>query len=224
MTAQTTRRRSQPERTEATTRALVESARELFASDGYAATQLDDIVRAAGVTKGALYHHFRGKADLFRAVFEREQRHLAMVVAEAYQRRRDPWKGFAAGCRALLEAQLEPGVQRITLLDAPSVLGWEQMRDIGSRYCLQLVKKGLEDAIAAGEMEPRPIEPIAHLVVGAVSEGSMMVARADDQRTAAKRLLAELHTLLGAFRSPQKAKASQGSVGAGGFEPPTSAL
>lgn len=204
MAAPATRRRSQSERSEATTRALVESARDLFATEGYWDTQLDDVVRAAGVTKGALYHHFQGKADLFRAVFEHEQRRLAKIVSDAYHREGDPWKGFSAGCRGLLEAQLDPGVQRITLLDAPSVLGWEEMRGIGSRYCLQLVKKGLEAAIAAGEIAPRPIEPIAHLVVGAVCEGSMMVARADDQPAAAKRLLAELRILLDAFRAPQK--------------------
>lgn len=186
----------------------MESARELFASEGYSNTQLDEVVRAAGVTKGALYHHFQGKADLFRSVFEHEQRRLAKVVSDAYHRQRDAWKGFSAGCRALLEAQLNPGVQRITLLDAPSVLGWEQMRDIQSRYCLRLVKEGLQKAIEAGEIASRPIDPIAHLVVGAVFEGSMMVARADDQRAAARRLLAELGTLLDAFRAPQKSKAS----------------
>jgi AcrR family transcriptional regulator len=206
--APATRRRSQPERSEATRRALIESARDLFASEGYSDTQLDDVARSAGVTKGALYHHFQGKADLFRAVFEHEQRRLAKMVSEAYQRQRDPWKGFSAGCRALLEAQLDPGVQRITLLDAPSVLGWEQMREIWSRYCLQLVKKGLEEAIAAGQIASRPIEPIAHLVLGAVCEGSMMVARADDQRAAAKRVLTELSTLLNAFRVRQESKAS----------------
>src|ERR671918_361237 len=105
MAAQATRRRSQPERSEATQSALVDSARDLFASEGYSDTQLDDVVREAGVTKGALYHHFQGKADLFRAVFEDEQRRLAKVVSYAYRRKRDPWKGFAAGCRALLEAQ-----------------------------------------------------------------------------------------------------------------------
>lgn len=208
MAAPGTRRRSQPERSEATQRALVGSARDLFASDGYSDTQLDDVVRAAGVTKGALYHHFQGKGDLFRTVFEQEQRRLAKVVSDAYQRQRDPWKGFFAGCRALLEANLDPGTQRITLLDAPSVLGWEQMREIQSKYCLRLVKEGLAEAIAEGEIASRPIEPIAHLVVGAIFEGSMMVARADDQRAAAKRLLTELRILLDAFRAPQKSKAS----------------
>jgi AcrR family transcriptional regulator len=186
----------------------VESARELFASQGYSATQLDDVVHSAGVTKGALYHHFEGKAALFRAVFEQEQRRLSKVVSDAYHRQRDPWKGFATGCRALLEAQLDPGVQRITLLDAPSVLGWEQMREIQSRYCLRLVKEGLQEAIAAGEIASRPIEPIAHLVMGAIFEGSMMLARADDQRSAAKRLLTELRTLLDGFRASPKSKAS----------------
>jgi AcrR family transcriptional regulator len=206
--APATGRRSQPERSEATRRALVESARNLFASEGYPDTQLEDVVRSAGVTKGALYHHFQGKADLFRAVFEHEQRQLAKRVSDAYRRQRDPWKGFFAGCRALLEAQLDPGVQRVTLLDAPSVLGWEQMREIGSKYCLQLVKKGLEEAIAAGQIASRPIEPIAHLVFGAVCEGAMMVARADDQRAAAKRVLTELSTLLNAFRVQQESRAS----------------
>ena len=208
MAAQTTRRRSQPERSEATTRALVESARELFASEGYSDTQLDDVVRAAGVTKGALYHHFDGKADLFRAVFAQDQGRLAKMVSEAYHRQRDPWKGFFAGCRALMEANLDPATQRITLLDAPSVLGWEQMRAIQSKYCLRLVKEGLREAIAEGQIASRPIDPIAHLVMGAIFEGSMMVARANDQRAAAKRLLTELRTLLDAFRAPQKPKAS----------------
>jgi AcrR family transcriptional regulator len=206
--APATRRRSQPERSEATQRALVESARELFASESYSATQLDDIVRAAGVTKGALYHHFQGKADLFRAVFEQEQRRLAKVVSDAYHRQRDPWKGFFEGCRALLESNLDPGTQRITLLDAPSVLGWKEIREIQSKYCLRLVKEGLQEAISAGQIASRPIDPIAHLVVGAIFEGSMMVARADDQPAAAKRLLTELRTLLDAFRAPQKSKAS----------------
>ena len=203
-----TRPRSQPERPAATTRALMESTAELFASAGYSDTQLDDVVRNAGVTKGGLYDHFEGKADLFRAVFEHEQGRLAKVVSEAYKRQRDPWKGFFAGCRALLEAQLDPRVQRVMLLDAPSVLGWEQMREIGSRYCLRLVKQGLEEAIAAGKIASRPVEPLAHMVFGAVCEGSMMVARADDQRAAAKSVLTELSILLDAFRVREWSRAS----------------
>ncbi len=159
MAAPATRRRSQPERSEATQRALAESARALFSTEGYSNTQLDDVVRSAGVTKGALYHHFQGKAALFQAVFEHEQRRLAKVVSEAYHRQRDPWKGFFAGCRALLEASLDPGTQRITLLDAPSVLGWEQMREIQSRYCLRLVKEGLQQAIAEGRSHPARSSP-----------------------------------------------------------------
>src|SRR6185437_16102188 len=114
---------TQQERSEATTTALVEAARDLFAKDGYAATSLDAVVGKAGMTKGALYHHFAGKRELFAAVFAGEQQKLSGVVAAAYAGRQDPWEAFEAGCRAFVEACQEPGVQRIFLLDAPAALG-----------------------------------------------------------------------------------------------------
>src|SRR5919106_5213633 len=122
--------RTQQERSDATIKALVEAARELFARDGYEATLLDDVARAAGVTKGALYHHFGSKRDLFRAVFEAEERGLMRMTAHVSAAHRDPWKGFYEGCRAYLEAVLDPGVQRISLIDAPAVLGSETVREI----------------------------------------------------------------------------------------------
>src|SRR5215212_3653335 len=128
--------RTQKERSEATTSELLDVARRLFAADGYAATSLDDVVRGAGVTKGALYHHFAGKRDLFLAVFEREQQKLARTQFEAFARRKGTWDGFFAATQAFFEASLDPGVQRITLLDAPAVLGWETMREVEGRYSL----------------------------------------------------------------------------------------
>src|SRR5947207_15177009 len=110
---------TQQERTEATTVALVEAARDLFAEDGFAAASLDAVVAKAGVTKGALYHHFAGKRELFAAVFAAEQHEISEVVAAAYARQDDPWDAFEAGCRSLVETCQEPGVQRIFLLDAP---------------------------------------------------------------------------------------------------------
>lgn len=197
--------RTQRERTETTTAELVESARRLFAADGYRATLLDDVVLAAGVTKGALYHHFRGKRELFQAVFEREQQRLATVVADTYRRERDPWDGFYEGCRAFLEASLDPGVQRITLLDAPSVLGWEAMRDVEAGYSLALLSEGLEIAIAAGRIAPRPVAPLAHLLLGAVCEGAMMVARSEDEHAATEEVLREVRGLLDALALPARA-------------------
>jgi AcrR family transcriptional regulator len=89
--------RTQKERSEATTSLLVSVAREVFARDGYAATSLNTIVKVAGVTKGALYHHFDSKQALFRAVYEAEWRRLAGVIGDAYRHERDPWDGFHAG-------------------------------------------------------------------------------------------------------------------------------
>ena len=188
--------RTQSERTRATTGQLIDAAAALFAADGYSATSLDMVVARAGVTKGALYHHFQGKQDLFAAVYEREQRSLAEVVQAAHGRKRDSWDGFYAGCRAFLEASLDPGVQRITLLDAPMALGWRRMREVEARYSMALLEAGLHQAIAAGRIAARPVEPLAHLLFGALCEAAMMVARSEDQKTATRRSLAELKSLL----------------------------
>jgi AcrR family transcriptional regulator len=193
--------RTQKERSEATTSELVEVARRLFAADGYAATSLEDVVRGAGVTKGALYHHFGGKRDLFLAVYEREQARLAQAQFEAFARRKGAWEGFFAGTQAFFEASLDPGVQRITLLDAPSVLGWETMREVEGRYSLVQLHQGIEALIHDGHLPPRPVAPLANMLFGAMCEAAMMVARADDPRAATQEVLAELRTIMDALRA-----------------------
>jgi AcrR family transcriptional regulator len=194
--------RTQTERTEATTAHLVEAARTLFAAKGYEATALDDVVAAAGVTKGALYHHFGSKRDLFRAVFEHEEDALARACHRAYAAERDSWTGFHAGCRAFLEATLDPGVQRICLLDAPAVLGWETVREIEAEYSLAMIENGLRHAIDSGRIAPRPTAPLAHMLMGALGEGAMMVARAGDQRGAMQAVAREVESLLAALEAP----------------------
>src|SRR5215203_679349 len=163
---------TQAQRTEATTGALIDAARELFAQDGFAATSLDAVVARAGVTKGALYHHFDSKRALFRAVYEREQSEQARVVAQAYARKRDPWEAFEAGSRAFLDHTLDPGVQRIVLIDAPGALGWEGMR-AGEHESLRMMEEGLRRAISAGRIASRPVEPLAVLLFGALCEAAM---------------------------------------------------
>ena len=193
--------RTQRERSEATTSELLDAARRLFAADGYAATSLDDVVRGAGVTKGALYHHFAGKRDLFLAVYEREQQRLAQAQFAAFQRRKGAWEGFLAAAQAFFEGSLDPGVQRITLLDAPSVLGWEAMREVESRYALVQLHQGIEALIHDGHLAPRPVAPLANLLLGAMCEAAMMVARAPNPRAATREVLAELRALLEALRT-----------------------
>jgi AcrR family transcriptional regulator len=186
---------TQQERTEATTTSLVSAARELFAEDGYAATSLDAVVAKAGVTKGALYHHFGGKRELFEAVFVAEQGRLSDTVMAAVNGKEDPWEAFEAGCGAFIEACQEPGAQRIFLLDAPVALGWETIRRLESGS-LELMKQGIQMSIDAGSIEARPVVPLAHLLFGAVCESAMVVARAPDQDAALRDALAELHRLL----------------------------
>jgi AcrR family transcriptional regulator len=186
---------TQTERTEATTTALISAARELFAEDGYAATSLDAVVAKAGVTKGALYHHFAGKRELFAAVFAAEQERISAALVAAAGRESDPWDAFEAGCRAFIEICQEPGAQRIFLLDAPTALGWETTRELESGS-LQLMERGLGRAIDAGRIEDRPVKPLAHLLFGAVCESAMVVARAPDQDEALEEALAELGRLL----------------------------
>jgi len=170
--------RSQAARSAATTERLLASARRLFAEHGYAATSLSDVVIDAGLTKGAIYHHFAGKEDVFREVFEREQRALAHAVGEAAWSERDPWDGIRAGWRAFLEAASDPAVQRITLLDAPAALGWQTAREIASSYTVSMLETGLARAMRLGRIQPAPEAALARLLYAAMCEAAMAIARA----------------------------------------------
>jgi AcrR family transcriptional regulator len=196
-----TARRTQRERSEATTSDVLAAARTLFAEAGYAATSLDAIAAAAGLTKGAIYHHFSSKKEVFEAVYEQERRRLAEIEVNAYGRKRDPWDGFTAACLAYLEASADPEVQRITLLDAPGALGWEKIREIYERDDLDTMVVALEAAMKAGRLRKRPVEPIAHMLHGALGECAMHIAYAKDQRAALRAASAELKRLLAAVAS-----------------------
>lgn len=199
--------RTQAQRTEATVGSLLDSARELFALDGYAATSLDDVVAKAGVTKGALYHHFENKQDLFRAVYEQEQCLLMDDVVAAAAKRRGAWNMLVAACEAFLDSSLDPAVQRITLLDAPAALGWETMRAIEGAGSLRLLKEALAGAMSEGSLDKRPVEPLAHLLFGALCEAALVIARSTDQAATA-RTRTELRRVLdciGRTASPARA-------------------
>jgi AcrR family transcriptional regulator len=168
------------EKSEATRAALLGVAHDLFAQRGYAGVGTEEIVRAAGVTRGALYHHFEDKKDLFRAVYEGIEQRIVEQIAGVAVSAADPVEALRAGAAAWLDACEEPAVRRIALIDAPSVLGWEEWREIGMRYGFGLVQGTLQAAMDAGLLEPQPVLPLAHLVLGALDEAAMVVARADD--------------------------------------------
>jgi AcrR family transcriptional regulator len=197
------RRRTQDERREATTRALLEAARGLFARDGYSATSLDAVVARAGVTKGALYHHFVGKRELFAAVFERELERLAQALGEAFQAERDPWDGLRAGCAAFLATTLDPDVRRIVLLDSFSALGFAAVRE-SEAGLLEALQHALRLSMRAGRLPERPAEPLAALLFGALCEAALTTARADDERAAHQAVGAEFGRLLDALATGQR--------------------
>jgi len=190
-------KRTQAERTEATRAALIAAARPLFARSGYAGVGTEEIARAAGVTRGALYHHFDGKRELFEAVYERIEIELAeRIAAGALQANAtSPLAAMKAGAEMFLLASTEQETQQIVLLDGPSVLGWDRWREIAGEHGLGLIEGTLQAAIEAGEIESQPVRPLAHVLMGALDEAAMLVARADD----GERLRAEVGQTLAAL-------------------------
>ena len=172
--------RTQAERSESTRGALLAAGRRLFAERGYTAVGTEEIVRDAGVTRGALYHHFHGKKELFAAVYEQIEQEVAEQVGAEVGPGTGALETLAAGAELFLDRCLEPEVQQIALLDAPAVLGWEQWREIGARYGLGLIAALLTAGMQSGEIRRQPVDPLAHALLGALDEVAMLVARAED--------------------------------------------
>lgn len=189
------------EQASATRAELLRAARELFAARGYADVGTEEIVRAAHVTRGALYHHFRDKRDLFRAVHAQlADEVLASIVARTAGSA-DPWTALTRGVRAFLDACTDPAVIRIAHLDAPAVLGWAEWRRVDAEHWLGVVTAALQEAMDAGLMAPREVRPLAHMLLGAMVEASMMIANAPDPRDARREVDGPLLALLGGLRA-----------------------
>ena len=178
------RPRTKAAQREATTAALIAAGRQLFAQRGYGDVGTEEIVRLAGVTRGALYHHFASKELLFRAVVEELEVELGTKVMMAAAQSTDAAQQLRLGCMAFLDACLDPAVRRVVLIEAPVVLGWEQWREIDEQHGLMLVKVALQAVIDSGQMAPVAVEPLAHLLLGALNEAAMMVANAKKPKAA----------------------------------------
>jgi len=162
----------------ASTRAkLIRAARWLFARRGYAAVGTEEIVRRAGVTRGALYHQFADKEELFLAVYEQVEQELTERIGATLGEVSSPFEAMRGGIRAFLEACRAPEVQRIVLIDGPPVLGWERWREVADRNGLGLIEAVIVAAIEAGEIAPLAAGPLAHLLMGALDEAALMVVR-----------------------------------------------
>lgn len=171
---------SRAEQREQTRRTLLRVSRELFATEGYGAVGLAEIVRTAGVTKGALYHHFAGKAELFAAVLAEVQREVGDRVAAAADAGSDPWDSFTAGCGAFLAAATSPGVQRIMLIDGPAVLGWPQWRALDEEASARHLAEALAALAEDGTIARQPVAPLVRLLSGAMNEAALWLAESED--------------------------------------------
>jgi AcrR family transcriptional regulator len=178
------KRRTQEERSAATRDALISAARKLWGLRGYAEVGTPEIAAAAGVTRGAMYHQFADKAALFREVVEVVEQdvmaRMANVVAASGAT--TPADAIRAAVDAWLDVSADPEVRQLILLDAPSVLGWAEFRDVAQRYSLGMTEQLLAEAIKAGQLVRQPTRPLAHVLIGALDEAAMVIATADDPK------------------------------------------
>jgi AcrR family transcriptional regulator len=179
---------------EVTRSTLIAAARRLFVDKGYFATGTEEIVRAADVTRGALYHHFANKEALFLAVFEAVEDDLMAKAATATTT--DSLTRLRAGLLGFLDASLTREVQQVLLLDGPTVLGWQQWRDIESRYGLGAIASLLTTATNEGTLRAQPVEPLANLLLAALHEAALFIANAPNKRRARDASVTAMETLL----------------------------
>jgi AcrR family transcriptional regulator len=187
---------------EATRSALLRAARELFTERGYGGVGTEEIVRRAEVTRGALYHHFTDKRDLFRAVHEQIEGEVMEAIGARMAGPADPFELLLVGTRAYLDVCTDPAITRITLVDAPSVLGWEEWREIDLRHGLGIVIAGLQGGMDAGALRSQPVRPLAHLMLGAMGEAGMVIANAADPVAARAEIEPALLGVLEGLRAP----------------------
>jgi AcrR family transcriptional regulator len=179
----------------ATRASLLVAALELFGSEGFADTSLDDVVARAQVTKGALYHHFGSKEGLFAAVYEQLQHDVSDRVVEEFLLP-DPWQALAVGCNLWIDAHVDPAVQRIVLRDARAVLGWQAVREVENRFGVVPLRAVLRRALRVGMIAPAPLRPLALMIMGSLTEACFYIADADDPGVAREEVRALVQTLL----------------------------
>jgi AcrR family transcriptional regulator len=175
------------EQGQATRAALIDVATGLFATNGYEATAIPAVLDAAGVSRGALYHHFKSKEALFEAVLQAVEAQATLKVIRAARGATDPLDGLRRGCAAYLAMCRDPVVRRISLIDAPAVVGWERWREIDEQHSFGLIKAAIAAIAADGRVKPELVDVMAHVVLAALLEVALLVARADEGRLAIRR-------------------------------------
>jgi AcrR family transcriptional regulator len=190
------------ERSQKSREALMAAAARLFAEQGYAATSTEAVLAEAGLTRGALYHHFRDKRDLFDAVCQRLHAETAAALLVEAEAQADPVDGLIAGCLAFVDHMARPKARRILLVEAPSVLGWARWNEIDRAHGFGLLVEGVREAVAAGALDGDP-EVLAHLINGGLNQAVVWAAQSDDP-AAMDRLKAGFVRLMEDLRRPAR--------------------
>lgn len=194
--------RSTSRRKDSTTRRnLVECAAKLFTEHGYAGTSLDEVVAAARVTKGALYHHFSGKLALFEAVFETTEDAAVKAISKRVRRVKDPWERASVGVRAFMEVCREPRFRRIVMQEGPVALGFDRFREADERNTYGLVRDIVTLVLQPYRVPPSIVETFTRVFYGALTAAGMSVAMAEDPETAGSDVEAVIGVLLAGLRS-----------------------
>jgi AcrR family transcriptional regulator len=175
---------------EATYEALLDSASTCFFESGFAATSLDHVAQRARVTKGAIYHHFASKRDLFLAVLERQQEHSVGSVTQAVDMAADAWTGIVAAIDTFLETISDPVYQRLCWVEGPSALGFEEWWACGERYEIAVIRRLLDRAADGGVLLVDDLDMLAHVLFGSVTAGVLGMARSREPEVERQRFRA----------------------------------
>jgi AcrR family transcriptional regulator len=191
-------RRTQAERSAATQHALLTAARRLWGARGYSAVSTPEIAAAAGVTRGAMYHQYSDKTKLFLAVLEAVEEDVMRRLTEAVvaAQPRTPGDALHMAADAWLDISTEPEVRQLLLLDAPSILGWAEFREISLRYGLGMTEQLLNAALDAGQLPPQPTRALATIMIGALDEAAMSIANAQDREQEQAEVQSVIHNLI----------------------------
>lgn len=191
---------TQAERREKTRTSIVKAARRIFGERGFAATTMDDIAGGARVAKGAVYHHFATKEAVFEAVFEQVSLDLVADLDRISRAENDPLAAMAAGTQGYFAACSKGPTGQIILRDGPAVLGWERWREIDAKHFGGKFPRALAAAMESGVIAKQPIEPLARLLLGAVTEAAVAISGGPDIGKAGTDYARAFRSLLDALR------------------------
>jgi len=196
--------RRNKEETAITIQTLIEVARTHFTERGYADAALEEIVQEAGLTRGALYHHFGNKKGLFQAVLDTVQKEVAERVETQAAASADVWEQLILGCRAFITAAVEPRNKRIMLLDGPAVLGWEEWRRMDEQNSMRLLRAQIQFMQQQGELRQVAVDALTHMLSGAMNEAALWIAQAAEDEQAYEESMIVISSLLEGLRRPDR--------------------